>query len=238
MPNRLLHFWPATTPGPVAGFAILETPCFPCAFYYGPVHHEGTGTSYPANNATHNWHRTEAEALEVAHMEGREGGRVIPVAPVTAPGSTDLLERALVYVETFQALPATATDRADLAHAIRNALHVAAMSHGEPPAATLSPALFAAASDARDILARLLEADDDGPGDELIRVGPGLVLRLNEALNAAPLASREQALEDALRDLTDAFANLWAIQFPKGAPQNDTLDAARAALGSKPAANV
>ena len=44
--------------GPVA---VLETPCFPAAFYAGYVRGEN-----PASNATHLWHRDQGAALDAA----------------------------------------------------------------------------------------------------------------------------------------------------------------------------
>ena len=55
----------------VGTFAILETPCYPCTYYFGPANFvkglgERTGEWYTGDNATSNFHRTLTEAHEAA----------------------------------------------------------------------------------------------------------------------------------------------------------------------------
>ena len=70
MSNRLIHFWPASTPSPIDGDAVQETACFPAAFYYGPVYRFTDGYR-PADNSTLRWHRTVEEAVKAAQIDGR-----------------------------------------------------------------------------------------------------------------------------------------------------------------------
>lgn len=39
-------------------YAVLDTPCWPCRFYGGPIHN-----GFPLNNDTFNFKRTKEEAL-------------------------------------------------------------------------------------------------------------------------------------------------------------------------------
>lgn len=71
--------------------------------------------------------------------------------------------------------------------------------------AVMPVALHIAAMDARDMLAALIAADDETAGDALIRTGPALVARLTAALDASPLTTREQVLEDTLRTTAGAL---------------------------------
>lgn len=55
--NRLIRFFPRGQYE--RPFAIVETACFPCSFYFGPVHRDDP--TICADNETGNWHRTLAE---------------------------------------------------------------------------------------------------------------------------------------------------------------------------------
>ena len=55
----------------VGTFAILETPCYPCTYYFGPANFvkdpkERVGEWYTGDNATSNFHRTLQEARKAA----------------------------------------------------------------------------------------------------------------------------------------------------------------------------
>lgn len=50
-------------------WAILETPCYPCTFYFGPVCDVGNEW-VGRTNATCNFHRTIDECLEAAIQAG------------------------------------------------------------------------------------------------------------------------------------------------------------------------
>ena len=66
--NVVLQLFPAKNVGDQT-YAILETPCYPASYYFGPVHftRDGrTGEWDTANNATSNWHKTLQGAKQVA----------------------------------------------------------------------------------------------------------------------------------------------------------------------------
>lgn len=45
-------------------YGILDTPMYPCQWYSGPIRQDRDGSWYAADNSTHNFYRTLAEAVK------------------------------------------------------------------------------------------------------------------------------------------------------------------------------
>lgn len=43
-------------------YGIIETPCWPCRYYAGPIRQDRDGNWYGTDNSTHLFHRTMKEA--------------------------------------------------------------------------------------------------------------------------------------------------------------------------------
>ncbi len=65
--NTLIHLWPGSPT--TCDLAILETPCFPASFYFGPVN-RSMDSWVPADNSTSRFHRTLSDAISAADRRG------------------------------------------------------------------------------------------------------------------------------------------------------------------------
>jgi hypothetical protein len=71
--NKPIQIFPPKFGSGDQTYGILETPCYPASFYFGPVHFqrnwsERIGEWMTADNATHNFHRT----LELARITAKK----------------------------------------------------------------------------------------------------------------------------------------------------------------------
>ncbi len=116
--NTLVHLWPGTNH--LSDVAILDTPCYPARYYFGPVREEGSygawtppnpGEWVPLDNATSRFHPTLKQAIAAADLHG------LDIADVTFKAVTaHVAERGELEV-VVQRLAALRTD-AGLSEAI------------------------------------------------------------------------------------------------------------------------
>ncbi len=174
-----------------------------------------------------------------------EAMAVLTGSPFTQPlrlAPLDLLGRALEFVE-FAGAGLNDQKARELAQSIREALHTATLARGEtltlPEGEAINAQMLATLRNLWEWNAQqgYSEALPWGAARELLdRVADAERAAIDQPVAPVSSAPKGNAVRDqlvaAMHDLASAFGNLWATQFPKGAPQNDTLDAAYAAIAA------